>query len=160
MKLPDFEIKFKCIGCGYCCKCEPGFVFLGKKDIEMLKNEFNQSFDTLLEKYLRVVNVGEYYQLSLLEKSNNECIFLENNKCSIYNNRPIQCRTYPFWPQIISSKENYLKEKDYCPGIGNGKIVENSVIEAKLNRRFDNSLVLLKKDFKYKKYEKNHRSNN
>jgi Fe-S-cluster containining protein len=27
-------------------------------------------------------------------KDNGECIYLENNKCSIYNNRPLDCRNY------------------------------------------------------------------
>lgn len=33
------------------------------------------------------------------------CIFLdENNKCKIYEARPLQCLSYPFWPSIMASR--------------------------------------------------------
>jgi Fe-S-cluster containining protein len=33
------------------------------------------------------------------------CIFLdENNKCKIYEARPMQCLSYPFWPNIMASR--------------------------------------------------------
>jgi len=38
------------------------------------------------------------------------CVFLENNQCSIYNARPVQCRTYPFWPSILVDEESWNDE--------------------------------------------------
>ena len=33
-------------------------------------------------------------------------MFLEDGyRCSIYNARPTQCRTYPFWPRFVQSPE-------------------------------------------------------
>ncbi len=56
--------------------------------------------------------------------SGSECIFLENKKCSIYSVRPTQCRTYPFWPSIMSESEWNLESK-LCEGIN--KTGDNSI---------------------------------
>jgi len=40
------------------------------------------------------------------------CIFLNNdtNACQIYEARPVQCRTYPFWPQILQNPQLWNAE--------------------------------------------------
>lgn len=35
-------------------------------------------------------------------------------KCTIYDHRPSQCRTFPFWKQY---QEKYEELLEYCPGI-------------------------------------------
>lgn len=40
------------------------------------------------------------------------CVFLGDDlKCSIYDARPLQCRTYPYWPRIMHSRETWEAEK-------------------------------------------------
>jgi len=47
-----------------------------------------------------------------------DCTFLaENGSCSIYPHRPKQCRTYPYWPEILKSKRSWENEARYCEGI-------------------------------------------
>lgn len=39
------------------------------------------------------------------------CVFLDPfGKCSIYPVRPIQCRTYPFWPSLLEDRETWESE--------------------------------------------------
>lgn len=40
------------------------------------------------------------------------CVFLEpdGKQCSIYEARPVQCRTYPFWPTIMESMQSWDSE--------------------------------------------------
>uniref|UniRef100_A0A7S3DS65 Zinc/iron-chelating domain-containing protein n=1 Tax=Entomoneis paludosa TaxID=265537 RepID=A0A7S3DS65_9STRA len=40
------------------------------------------------------------------------CIFLDEttNQCQIYHARPAQCRTYPFWPNILQTPELWNAE--------------------------------------------------
>jgi Fe-S-cluster containining protein len=40
------------------------------------------------------------------------CIFLDRttNQCQIYPVRPVQCRTYPFWPTVTASVESWNAE--------------------------------------------------
>lgn len=50
-------------------------------------------------------------------KTKQPCYFLKDNKCSIYKNRPEQCRTYPYWPRLQFSKQRLLEVMKYCKGI-------------------------------------------
>ena len=39
------------------------------------------------------------------------CVFLDPfGQCSIYEVRPVQCHTYPFWPSLLESKEDWDSE--------------------------------------------------
>jgi Fe-S-cluster containining protein len=43
---------------------------------------------------------------------------LKGDDCSIHEIKPMQCRTYPFWPENLQSEKTWLAEKSYCEGIG------------------------------------------
>ena len=107
-------LPFRCIECGKCCTGSPGYVWLAKKDLDNISKYLKISKEEFLKKYVRTVGSD----LSLLEKANSyDCIFLKDKKCTIYPVRPAQCRTYPFWPELLESKENFEEEAKRCPGI-------------------------------------------
>ena len=41
-----------------------------------------------------------------------QCIFLgtDGKQCSIYEARPLQCRTYPWWPRLLMNQHEWAKE--------------------------------------------------
>ena len=41
-----------------------------------------------------------------------KCIFLDKKKCSVYEARPIQCRTWPFWKENMNTKEIFFLISD------------------------------------------------
>ncbi len=45
-----------------------------------------------------------------------DCVFLEQNRCAVYEARPTQCRTWPFWPENMNSKAWKRDVIDFCPG--------------------------------------------
>jgi uncharacterized protein len=45
-----------------------------------------------------------------------ECIFLNGKMCSIYEHRPQQCGTFPWWPDVVRSKTSWENEKERCEG--------------------------------------------
>jgi Fe-S-cluster containining protein len=52
------------------------------------------------------------------------CIFLDaTGQCGIYAVRPIQCRTYPFWPELVNSETAWRREAHRCEGISRGRVV-------------------------------------
>jgi Fe-S-cluster containining protein len=84
-----------------------------------ISKKLNVETDAFLKKYARwIPRMGKW---SLIEKSFGEdfhCVFLENGKlCSIYEVRPIQCRTYPYWPSVMESQKTWNEEKQLCEGI-------------------------------------------
>lgn len=66
------------------------------------------------------------------EKGEFDCVFLETSSdgkrgCSIYEDRPMQCRTWPFWPENLKSLRAYTLAGERCPGMtagleGEGKL--------------------------------------
>ena len=49
--------------------------------------------------------------MCLKRKDDAACIFLNPiGQCNIYDVRPIQCRTYPFWPSILKNKQTWEEE--------------------------------------------------
>jgi Fe-S-cluster containining protein len=108
-------LKFKCTSCGKCCTGKDGVVVLSKKDIENLsqhlkmgKTEFIETFTKQFEGYTVLLDQ---------ENLTADCIFLNENKCSVYENRPVQCKTFPWWISQIRSKAAWDEAKKHCEGI-------------------------------------------
>ena len=54
------------------------------------------------------------------------CYFLREGGCSVHPVKPTQCRIFPFWPELLESRREWLKTARYCPGIGKGPLVQIS----------------------------------
>jgi len=119
VKIKSGEIEFKCIECGNCCKM-PGYVFLNEKDIEEIANFFGLSKKEFENKYIKIYAGRKRTK----DDYGEPCIFLKNNKCTIYKVRPKQCRTFPFWIESLKDNEYWQEISDYC-GALKKIIVEN-----------------------------------
>ncbi len=107
-------LRFKCTECGKCCTGKPGVVWVTPKEILEIANALDMPLDEFSRQYVR--KLGNRY--SIKEKINTyDCIFLRDKKCLVYQSRPTQCRTYPFWPEILQSKETWEEEARECEGI-------------------------------------------
>ena len=58
--------------------------------------------------------------LLLTTPQDSDCHFLEESGCSIHAVKPVQCRTFPFWPANVKTRRDWKALKSYCPGIGVG----------------------------------------
>ena len=58
-----------------------------------------------------------------------DCVFLDRESlpgkavCSIHATRPKQCRTFPWWPEILKSKDAWVRTGATCEGIDRGNLV-------------------------------------
>ncbi len=115
-------LKFTCKMCSYCCRGEPGFVYISRTDLDRFLAGMNLEAGEFIEKYCRWV---PYYDgsevLCLKETKNNDCIFW-NNGCAAYKARPLQCSTYPFWDFIVENKKSWDEAAADCPGINSGEL--------------------------------------
>ena len=107
---------FSCTGCGDCCRHEEGYVWVSPERIASIARFLGMDHEQVMARYVR--RVGR--RLSLVEKPNLDCVFWDNG-CTIYPVRPTQCRTYPFWPENVESKEDWEAESEGCPGIDRGR---------------------------------------
>lgn len=115
-KLPWYKegLRFGCTQCGQCCTGTPGFVWLDEHDITVLCEHLKLTKEKFLQTYTRLVDG----KISLIEDPKNfDCVFLKNNKCSLYGARPKQCKRFPFWDSILESKEDWDLTQQYCEGI-------------------------------------------
>ena len=59
----------------------------------------------------------------IADPSNGACRFVTATGCSIHDVKPLQCRTFPYWPEYVGSKGSWKNLRQFCPGIGVGVIV-------------------------------------
>ncbi len=137
MQKPFFKdgLRFECTRCSACCRFDPGFVFLSRNDLAGLIDFKKLSKEEFIEKYCRIVTIGNQRRLSLKEEKNYDCIFWKPEGCEVYEARPLQCRSYPFWLPFLSSREVWDKEAESCPGMNNGKLYSATDIEKWLKKR-------------------------
>ena len=119
---PFFErqpLHFSCTACGKCCATAGEYyVFLGADEAEAIRAHLGLSKSWFRRRYLRRLEAGE---LVLAVGAAERCIFLdESSQCSIYQARPLQCRTYPFWPELLGSERAWQREAARCEGINRG----------------------------------------
>ena len=68
-------------------------MLLTAQDIAAMASSLQLSEDDFIERYTELaVNRS---QLSLKENDEGHCIFLEDNRCIVYDARPEQCRSFP-----------------------------------------------------------------
>ena len=112
-------LRFGCTQCGVCCVGEPGYVWLTLEEARKISEAVGVDFARFQRAYLRMV--GE--RISLKERRNGECvIWKEGEGCLAYDDRPRQCRTFPFWKMNLEARDDWNREKDRCPGMGSGKL--------------------------------------
>jgi len=107
-------LHFECTGCGQCCTGSPGYIWVNETEIEQIAAHLNLSVKDFARRYLRKIK-GEFSLLEMPETY--DCIFLKEKKCQIYSIRPTQCRTFPWWPRLLKTKEEWEKAASFCEGI-------------------------------------------
>lgn len=133
-------LRFECKKCSSCCGGGPGYVWLSDADIKLLMKRLGLDFNAFVTTYCRFVDVGGGKALSLRERGNYDCLFLENGRCSVYEARPTQCRRYPFWEEVVATEEAWKAESAYCPGVESGPVVPpeeiaGAILEMRANPR-------------------------
>ena len=120
-------LKFTCTGCGDCCTGAPGYVWLNKQEIADMAAELELSVAEFERRYVREVGVRK----SLKERSNDDCVLFDSQtrKCTVYQSRPRQCRTWPFWDSNLKSPKAWEETCLVCPGSGQGKLYSIEQIE-------------------------------
>ncbi len=117
----DSEIlkQFKCSGCGECCRWT-GSVLLTDADLPRLATHLGLSEQNFIDKHTQLS--PNRRQLALFNQADGSCAFLKGDRCSIYEARPEQCRTFPYaWSvssgcpeldQLLAQQKNIEQTND------------------------------------------------
>ena len=102
--------KLDCLACASCCRnYSPRFK---TPDIKRISRVLSLKESVFIEKYLKVDEDGDYVLQQL------PCPFLEaDNRCKIYEDRPSDCRRFPYTDEDILVKRPVitLKNTSFCP---------------------------------------------
>ncbi len=114
--------RWECLRCGKCCR---------ELDVPVTLDE-----EKRLRKFGDVFSkkkIGVY-----LKKVGGCCIFLEGNRCRIYDLRPEACRRYPFYFRskgcsdakiVVGERVIFVYIDPACPGLGSGRKVVDTIFE-------------------------------
>jgi Fe-S-cluster containining protein len=116
---PQVLKQFSCSGCGECCRWI-GAVLLAGSDHPRLAAHLGLSEQEFIDRHTRLA--PNRRQLGLLDQADGSCAFLEGNRCSVYEARPKQCRTFPYaWSvaegcpeldKLVASQKNIESEEE------------------------------------------------
>ena len=119
--------KFECLKCGNCCR---DLVIEGIAGLMLFPNEVKLFQKRNIKPCLGIGKSPTHgsFKIFTYQLKENICPHLKDNSCTIYQERPLICRFYPFElknPEIKNtSKPKYLfLYTNECPGIGKGKIL-------------------------------------
>lgn len=112
-------VRFTCQpGCVKCCD-QSGWVYLTEDDIRRAARFTGMSASAFEKKFVYRTR----HQRRFRKPRDKQCPFLENG-CSIHPAKPTQCRTFPFWPEIVERRVTWQRAAKDCPGIGKGPLIQ------------------------------------
>lgn len=124
-------LRFSCTACGKCCLNHGEgyqYVFSTRAERRRIAKRLGLSQRGFESEYCHPV-MGSLSFASTGEA----CIFLEDGRCSIYEVRPNQCRTFPFWPEVLVDRDTWDRDvASFCPGVGSGEFFDINAIGKRL----------------------------
>jgi Fe-S-cluster containining protein len=125
---PRGGLRFQCTCCGNCCTGPEGYILFTEAEGAAIAARLGLSREQFLANYTKQTTLG----VSLKEKETPhglDCVFLDRQTspgkaiCGIYEDRPAQCRTWPFWKSIVRTEASWQASSHNCPGINRGKLI-------------------------------------
>lgn len=113
-------LRFQCQLCSSCCRGEPGYVWVTPNEITRMAHHLGLTAAEFTQPYVRRVGT----RLSLRELPGGDCVLWggPERRCLAYPVRPLQCRTFPFWRQNLTSPAAWRTLARRCPGADKGPI--------------------------------------
>lgn len=125
-------LRFQCTQCGRCCTGSPGYVWVDDAEILAIAEHLDRPVGEVRLMHTRLARG----RVSLREHANGDCIYLDpqTRLCRVYEVRPKQCRTWPFWNSNVASPEAWEQTKQVCPGAGQGAFVSAEEVKRAANQ--------------------------
>ena len=127
-------VPFSCQeNCGKCCDEPGGIVYLSPKDALALSSRHGMDIFDWLHRDCRQTLDGRWVLKS--DSYTDICIYLDDaKKCTVYDSRPSQCRSFPFWAENVRSQKSWNQTVNSCPGLESEQafIIDGNTIRKKI----------------------------
>jgi hypothetical protein len=129
-------LRFECTMCGDCCTGSPGVIAFTEEEGRRIADRLGISYDDFIDRYTHETPAGRSLN-EVRTQRGYDCVFLDRTSdharslrggrggavCSLYEDRPLQCRTYPWWPQNLASPKAWARTARACEGVNRGAFV-------------------------------------
>jgi Fe-S-cluster containining protein len=115
------RVRFKCVKCGICCgdtKERTRHVLLLDEEADRIASTIRKPISDFAS---TVKDKPPYHHEMKKTVTEGKCIFLKENRCTIYSKRPLICRFYPFGLETRQEQRKVFYFSGECPGIGKGR---------------------------------------
>jgi Fe-S-cluster containining protein len=104
-------------------------VWFTPNEADAMARALGVSTAAFLERYTRRIGARRSLR-ELVRDGKHDCVFLDRDSrpgkavCQLYAARPQQCRTWPWWPEVVESPATWedTKRRTPCPGMGTGPV--------------------------------------
>ena len=117
--------------CGMCCLCQPEIL---PQEMGFFRNNHPKSVTTS--------KTPDKHFCITMKKGHGSCSFLNNRRCSIYQNRPTFCRQFPYHFYVGDgvSVELDLSCRGAWTGNGNDAVAEATELAERSEKRINSAL--------------------
>jgi Fe-S-cluster containining protein len=121
-------LRFRCTQRGACGAGAEGYLGVTPAEIDAMAAAKGMEPAAFEAAFVKRVGVRR----SLTERPGGDCVLLDETtrKCTAYDARPRQCRTWPFWDSNLRSPKAWAEAAEACPGCNKGDLVPLDVIVA------------------------------
>lgn len=105
--MPEEDVYYQCQRCANCCKW-PGDVIITDAEADQIANFLGLPANEFIERFTRLR--ANRQGLSIDDKPNGECLFLDGIDCQINPVKPAQCAgfpnawKFPGWRKVCEAK--------------------------------------------------------
>lgn len=117
-------LRFACQRSGNCCR-RPGYVYFTRDDVDAAAGFLGISRGEFVQRYLAIE--GRRF---VLEVDTGGCRFFDGAGCVIHPAKPLQCRSWPFWPELVRTQRAWRAAARGCPGMDEGEAISTAELEA------------------------------
>jgi Fe-S-cluster containining protein len=101
-----------------------------KADAERISNQTSRD----ISEFAVEVSGSEPYIYEMRKTEEGKCLFLKDNRCTIYEIRPLICMFYPFELKNLGNNRYIFSYTNKCPGIGKGPKLKTTYYKKLFNK--------------------------